>query len=132
MCYSLEISKGQKDWSLSLCNFIISNNSLKGLGHDLSSNFQISFFLLSMYTMVNVGIVNASSKFKSQIWGYKQDTESAMLCFVNKACLIFFLHMCCIGISFNNLFFLLLMMLFMNTLNNFFVTGHFVIEMVIS
>ena len=44
------------------------------------------------------------SKFESQISSYKQDTEFIILCFVNKARILSFLHMCCIGVSFNQMY----------------------------
>lgn len=38
-----------------------------------------------MTRMVNIGILNASSKSESQILGYKQDIEIRIFCCVNKA-----------------------------------------------
>lgn len=59
--------------------------TLKGLGHELASNFStfIISFLLSI--MANMDEWNALSKFESQVLSYKQNTELENLCFVNKA-----------------------------------------------
>lgn len=57
--------------------------ALKGLGHDLSSKFQICFPFV-MLRMNKMGIFNALSKFEGQILSYNQ-WEFGILCFANKA-----------------------------------------------
>lgn len=87
-----------------------------------------------MSKMVNMGFVNDSSKFENQILSYKQDIEFDIHYFVNKAqVLLFFTYMLywC-KFQFNWCF--LLLILFMNTLNQFilFASCCFVKEIVIS
>ena len=53
---------------------------------------------------MNIEVYNVISKFESQISSYRQDTEFIILCFVNKARILSFLHMCCIGVSFNQMY----------------------------
>ena len=57
-----------------------------------------------MFIMINIEDYNAMAKFESQIASYKQDTEFIILCFVNKARKCHFLQMCCIGVSFNQMY----------------------------
>lgn len=45
-------------------------------------------FLISR--MVNMGIVNAILKFENQILSYKQGTEFEIVCFENKAEVLFY------------------------------------------
>lgn len=82
------------------------------------------------YVFFNIGIVHASPKFESQKMIYKQDTEfeifsSLANCF----------HLYFIVINFNHDFFILWIILLMNTLNQFnlqlFATSNFVKETVI-
>ena len=57
-----------------------------------------------MFILINIEVYNAMSKFESQISSYKQDTEFIILCFVKKARKCQFLQMCCIGVSFNQMY----------------------------
>lgn len=71
-----------------------------------------------MTRIVNMGILNASSKSESQILSYKQDTEIRILCFVKSLSLvIFYIVVVCIDISFNLMILLLLIIALMSTFN---------------
>lgn len=56
-----------------------------------------------MSRIVNIDVfnINALTKLKSHISSYKLITAVTMLCFVNKARVLSFIHMCCIGVSYN-------------------------------
>lgn len=67
--------------------------------------------------MINIGIVNASSKFEDKKLSYKQDTEFDILCFVDKPkVLLLYIYglNCCVSIKWC---FLLMIILFMNAMN---------------
>lgn len=57
-----------------------------------------------MFILINIEVFNAMSTFESQISSYKRDTEFIILCFVNKVRILSFLHIHCIGVSFNQIY----------------------------
>lgn len=78
--------------------------ALMGPRQDLSPN--LSHFNFPFLTILcDMGIFNILSTFDSQIPSYRQDTET---CYV--------LHMCCFGITFNQIFWLII--LYMNMLSS--------------
>lgn len=77
-----------------------------GPRQDLSPNLSHFIFPCLMSSILgDMGIFNILSKFDSQIPSYRQDTET---CYV--------LHMCCFGITFNPIFWLII--LYMNMLSS--------------
>lgn len=54
---------------------------LKGITHDLSSNFVKIIFSFLMSKMINMVFFNALSKFENQIPSYNRVTEVRNLCF---------------------------------------------------
>lgn len=69
----------------------------KGTLTEFELNILNFIFLFFMYRMILTSIYNASSKFKSQILSYKQETKFEILCFV------VITYMWCIGITLNQM-----------------------------